>query len=48
VSDNTQLDLIDASDIARFAAAALDSPRDFSGKKITLVVEKPTAAQMAG
>jgi uncharacterized protein YbjT (DUF2867 family) len=47
VSDNTRLDLIDASDMARFASVALDWPAGFSGKKTTLVVEKLTTAQMA-
>jgi hypothetical protein len=42
VFDKTHLDLIDVSDIARFATAALYSPPDFSGKKITLAVEKLT------
>lgn len=44
---NTQLDLIDVSDIAKVAAAALDSPSEFSGKAISLAVEKLTAAQIA-
>ncbi|KAF2176020.1 NmrA family protein [Zopfia rhizophila CBS 207.26] len=44
---DTQLDLIDVSDIAKFAAAALGSPSDFSGKEITLAAEKLTAAQIA-
>lgn len=44
---NTQLDLIDVSDIAKFAAAALDSPSGFFGKEISLATEKLTAAQIA-
>jgi uncharacterized protein YbjT (DUF2867 family) len=45
---DTQLGLIDVSDIAKFAAAALDdSPPDFTGEEINLAAEKLTAAQIA-
>lgn len=44
---DTQLDLISVSDIAKFAAAVLESPSDFSGKEIALAAEKLTAAQIA-
>jgi uncharacterized protein YbjT (DUF2867 family) len=43
----TQLDLIDMSDLAKFAAAAIDAPSEFSGKHISLVAEKLTATQIA-
>ncbi|KAH7385924.1 hypothetical protein BKA66DRAFT_415306 [Pyrenochaeta sp. MPI-SDFR-AT-0127] len=43
----TQLDLIDVSDIANFAVAAIESPSKFSRKEISLAAEKLTAVQIA-
>jgi len=44
---DTRLDLINVPDIAKFVAAAFDSPSMYSGKEISLAAEKLTAAEMA-
>ncbi|KAF7677293.1 hypothetical protein GT037_004152 [Alternaria burnsii] len=44
---STQLDLIDTQDIAKFAAAAFEEPRTFSGQEIPLASEKMTATELA-
>jgi uncharacterized protein YbjT (DUF2867 family) len=44
---DTRLDLISVADIAKFAAAAIESPARFTGREIGLAAEKLTAAQVA-
>jgi uncharacterized protein YbjT (DUF2867 family) len=43
---DTQLDLIDVSDIAKVVTAALDVPSELSGKEIIRPAEKLTTEQM--